>query len=322
MQVKAPRARPACRAGKFGAEVDECVSFPHAQRALKQRSFLHILGVDLGGGKGKKTAVATLRVDQRDGGATVVDIAPRGGTLPLYDQTLLELLGAFGDGTLICVDAPLTLPPCLRCQVPVCPGQERCSDSAVVEMRRLTSANAAPGDRDARRGKPSITPYTQRATEVHLFFERGFNPREALGQGTGPLAARAAHLTRALAGRFRLNDNLIEVSPKATLTALGFSRPYKKHLHERQTRAEILEALAPDLRFGPGVWREVCVQNDHLFDAVICAFTGYLWSRDRWIERDTTSAALRGDGWIWVPPAEDTAVADTTDEVRRAGANS
>ena len=159
---------------------------------MKQRSFLHILGIDLGGGKGKKTAVATLRVDQRDGGATVVDIAPRGGTLPLYDQTLLELLGAFGDGTLICVDAPLTLPPCLRCQVPVCPGQELCSDSAVVEMRRLTSANAAPGDRDGRRGKPSITPYTQRATEVHLFFERGFNPREALGQGTGPLAARAA----------------------------------------------------------------------------------------------------------------------------------
>ena len=107
-------------------------------------------------------------------------------------------------------------------------------------------------------------------------------PREALGQGTGPLAARAAHLTRALADRFHLNDNLLEVYPKGTLAALGFVRPYKKHLKERETRAEILEALSPELRFGPGVWRELCIQSDHLFDAVICAFTGYLWARDAW----------------------------------------
>lgn len=259
--------------------------------------------------------MATLRIDPRDGGATVTEIAPRAGALPLYDTALLQLLNGYGDGTLICVDAPLTLPPCLRCQVPVCPGQEQCLDTAVVEMRRLASQATMLADRDGRRGKPSVTPYTQRATELHLFFDRGLAPREALGQGTGPLAARAAHLSRALADRFRLNDNLIEVSPKATLTALGFSRPYKKHLHERQTRAEILESLAPGLRFGPGVWREVCVQNDHLFDAVICAFTGYLWARDGWMERDTVSPILRRDGWIWVPPA---AAASTADGIQRA----
>ena len=278
---------------------------------MKKRSFLHILGVDLGGGKGKKTAVATLRVDPREGRATVTDIAPRAGALPLYDTTLLGLLGGFGDGTLVCIDAPLTLPPCLRCQVPVCPGQEGCVDAAVIEMRRLASAAESAGERHLRRGKPSVTPYTQRVTEVHLLCERGLAPREALGQGTGPLAARAAHLTRALADRFRLNENLIEVSPKATLTALGFVRPYKKRLGERQTRAAILDALGPDLAFGPGVWREVCVQNDHLFEAVVCAYTGYLWARDGWVERDSTSQAPHRDGWIWVPPVE-SALADTS----------
>lgn len=290
---------------------------------MQTRSFLHILGVDLGGGKGKKTAVATLRIDPREGSATITDIAPRAGALPLYDTGLLGLLGGFGAGTLVCIDAPLTLPPCLRCQVPVCPGQEKCVDVGVVEMRRISNAGGLGragdrhqalnsgsstgklfGDRDLRRGKPPVTPYTQRATEVHLLFDRGLAPREALGQGTGPLAARAAHLTRALAGHFRLNENLIEVSPKATLTALGFTRPYKKHLYERQTRAEILEALAPELRFGPGVWREVCVQNDHLFDAVICAFTGYLWARDGWMDQEAGRLAVSADGWIWVPPAK------------------
>ena len=153
------------------------------------------------------------------------------------------------------------------------------------------------GSERYRRGKPSITPYTQRTTEVYLAHRLGIVPREALGQGTGPLAARAAHLTRALADRFRLNHNLLEVYPKGTLAALGFVRPYKKHLKERETRAEILEALSPELRFGPGVWRELCIQSDHLFDAVICAFTGYLWARDAWtLPPRRSPAATAGSG--------------------------
>ena len=275
------------------------------------RKFVHVLGVDLGGGKGKKTALATLRVDGAT--ATVVDIAPRTGAAPFYDPTLLDTIRAYGDETLLCIDAPLTLPPCLRCTVPVCPGQESCVDPSVVEMRALAAeaverddAFPSRSNRDARRGKPSITPYTQRTTEVFLACSAGIAAREGLGQGTGPLAARAAHLVRALADRFTLNDNLIEVYPKATLIALGLGTPFKKHLRERETRARVLESLSAELRFGPGVWRERCVQSDHLFEAVICAFTGFLWARDGWALPATASARgaderLR-DGWIWTPP--------------------
>ena len=295
-----------------------------------QRGFHHVLGIDLGGGKGKKTALATLRVDGAT--ATVVDIAPRPGAAPFYDPTLLETIRAYGDETLLCVDAPLTLPPCLRCEVPVCPGQNACVDAAVVEMRALAAEAAETrdgaqathvnqgnqgnqgnhdrfglrGNRDTRRGKPSVTPYTQRPTEIYLAASVGIAAREGLGQGTGPLAARAAHLVRALADRFTINQNLIEVYPKATLVALGLGTPFKKHLRERETRAGVLESLSGELRFGPGVWRERCVQSDHLFEAVICAFTGFLWARDGWslpvytTARDE-SARLR-DGWIWTPP--------------------
>jgi len=266
---------------------------------LKKRSFLHVLGVDLGGGKGKKTAAATLRVDPRHG-ATVVDLAPRPRELPLYDQSLLALLRGYGDDTLVAIDAPLTLPPCLRCQVALCPGQADCVDPSVVQMR-ADAASFGEGGRNFRRGKPQVTPYTQRATELRLFLERGITPREALGQGTGPLAARAAHVTRALADRFHLNENLIEVSPKATLAALGFTQRTRRHLHEREARAAVLEMLSPELRFGPGVWREVCVQSDHLFDAVIAAYTGYLWARDNW-QAQLAPDARPQEGWIWVPP--------------------
>jgi hypothetical protein len=274
-----------------------------------QRHFVHVLGIDLGGGKGKTTALATLRIDGR--AATVVDIAPRTGAPPFYDAALLETIRAYGDETLLCLDAPLTLPPCLRCTVAVCPGQEACVDPAVIEMRALAAeTDGGSSDRDTRRGKPPITPYTQRATEVHLSRRSGIVAREGLGQGTGPLAARAAHLVRALADRFTLNENLIEVYPKATLALLGLGTPFKKHLRERETRARILETLSDELRFGPGIWRERCVQNDHLFEAVLCAFTGFLWARDGWtIPAGAQPAALRSDaerlrdGWIWTPPA-------------------
>ena len=99
---------------------------------------------------------------------------------------------------------------------------------------------------------------------------------------------------RALADRFTLNENLIEVYPKATLVALGLGTPFKKHLRERETRARVLEALSGELRFGPGVWRERCVQSDHLFEAVICAFTGFLWARDGWVAARVHDRARRG----------------------------
>jgi Protein of unknown function (DUF429) len=284
---------------------------------VKPRSFDHVLGIDLGGGKGKKTALATLRVDAD--GATVVDIAPRNGALPFYDDALIDTVRQYGEATLLCIDAPLTLPPCLRCQVPICPGQTACVDPSVVEMRALAAEGERPDDRDSRRGKPPITPYTQRSTEVHLSRRLGIVAREGLGQGTGPLAARAAHLLRALADRFRLNENLIEAYPKATLALLGLGTPFKKHLRERETRARILEALAGELRFGPGVWRELCIQSDHLFEAVICALTGFLWARDAWALPPAAGArddeARLRDGWIWTPPSR---AAQTTSQEKSA----
>jgi predicted nuclease with RNAse H fold len=260
---------------------------------VSSRSFKRFLGVDLGGGKGKKTALAVLETSAD--GVVVTQLAPRAGAAPLYDTALIDLVRGAHDAV-VCIDAPLTLPACLRCQVPVCPRQEACVDPAVVEMRRLNGAE--PSNRDARRGKPPLTPYTQRATDVYLHRRRGIQPRETLGQAMGPLTARAAHLLRALADRFTLHENLIEVYPRATLELLGFRDPYKKRVDRR---VEILAQL-PELTFGPGVWREECRKSDHAFDAVIAAYTGYLWSRDDWQLPTDTAPALLRDGWIWVPP--------------------
>ena len=162
-------------------------------------------------------------------------------------------------------------------------------------MRTLAKGQTQQG-RDHRRGKPVVTPYTQRATELYLR-TRGILARETMGQAMGPLTARAAHIVRALGRRFRLNENLIEVYPRATLDLLGFREPYKKRVDRR---IEILAALR-DLRFGPGVWREECRASDHAFDAVLCAYTGYLRSREGW-QLSPVAEGIESKGWIWVPP--------------------
>ena len=265
---------------------------------VTNKPFTRFIGIDLGGGKGKKTALAVL--ERSKGGVTVTALHPRPDEPPLYDAALITAVRDRAEGAVVCVDAPLTLPPCVRCSLARCPGQDCCSDGEVVALRRLFAPG--PGERGAARrgGKPTVTPYTQRATEAYLLRRRGVLPREALGQGMGPLTARACFLVRALAGRFTLNDSLIEVFPRATLELLGFRDRYKKRVDKR---IEILARLR-DLSFAPGVWREECRQSDHVFDAVICAYTGYLRSRDAWPVSPELASLFPTAGWIWVPPGD------------------
>lgn len=265
------------------------------------------IGVDLGGGKGKKTALAIL--ERAKTGVTVTALRPRSGEAPLYDKALCDLIRTHAEGSVLCVDAPLTLPPCIRCRVPVCPGQAACVDPEVVLMHQLFDAPTIEPDRDFRRGKPGITPYTQRATDIYLLRRREILPRETLGQGMGPLTARAAHLARTVADLFTLNRDLIEVYPRATLQLLGFQAPYRKRVDQR---IDMLASLR-DLSFGPGIWREECRQSDHAFDAIICAYTGYLRSRDDWESLpEFPNPEL---GWVWVPPEVAEKTAESRNEI-------
>ena len=290
------KRRPQARSERASQRLTARRRIPHADQGVKARNFVHVLGIDLGGGKGKKTALATLARRRRGRDRRRHRAARRArcrSTTPRSSRRSAQ----YGDETLLCIDAPLTLPPCLRCAVPVCPGQERLRrpvggrDARARPPRRRSRA-----ERSRQPGAASrpITPYTQRATEVYLAHRLGIVPREGLGQGTGPLAARAAHLVRALADRFTLNENLIEVYPKGTLAALGLRRRRSRSTCASARRARASSRRCRrELRFGPGVWRELCIQSDHLFEAVICAFTGFLWARDGWALPGRGPAARR-----------------------------
>jgi predicted nuclease with RNAse H fold len=290
------------------------------------RPFTRFIGVDLGGGRGKTTAVAEIRsvpsapgAPGREASAQVVEVATRSARStrpPWTDETLIErLLAASPEATAIAIDAPLTQAACGRCERPVCPGMEACPEPAVVWLRtegramvRQASSVAvgapARAARDAHAAQARLAPYAHRATDVVLTYGRGLLPVSALGAVHGAIAARAGQLRRRLRGAgYELHRNLVEVSPAATIAALcgpRAARGYKRDADPWVTRASILERLR-DLAFAPQsrMAREDVLQSDHCFDAVIAAYTAYLWARDGWPAPDGWFA---DDGWIAAPP--------------------
>lgn len=284
------------------------------------RHFTSFVGIDLGGARGKTTAVTHLTAHQ--GRARVLAVSTRHGAgEPWIDSTLLEFVTGLGDDVAVAINAPLTSPACARCVVPACPGVEDCVDPAVVwlrtEGRSLTedaSVSAAVGARDLtpiRREPPRarerarLQPYAHRATEIVLCYERGLIPPSQLGGAVGLVAARAEHLRRRLVrAGFALNQNLLEVSPAATIAALfdrRRARGYKRDADPWETRAALVEHLG-DLEFAPQsrMAREDALRNDHCFDALIAAYTAFLWAREGWTL--PAESPFADDGWIWAPP--------------------
>jgi len=279
-----------------------------------ERPYRTFLGVDLGGGKGKTTALARLEV--RNGGIEVVEATTASGREPWHDDKLIPYLKRHAEGAVLAVDAPLTLTACVRCLEPTCPGIQACHDPSIVWFRtagtKLVETDPSEVATSPRR-RPLFTPYTQRATEVWLHRRHGILPRETLGQGMGPLTARAAHLCRALRPEFQLNQNLIEVYPRATIHQLWgakVARSYKREVDTWETRAFVLESLRDRLTFArrSRMARETVLSNDHCFDAVICAFTAYLWAQEGWTIPEEGREVFEVDGWIWVPHSRQSTV--------------
>jgi hypothetical protein len=285
-----------------------------------KRPFHRFVGLDLGGVRGKTTALAEIASHGTNGSTTaqVTRVALRAGEQPWTDETLAGYLTALDPATtVIAVDAPLTDHACGRCERPACPGAVACDDPAVVwlrgargvEVSGVRSVNAPRGLLTVRASEPAprarLTPYAHRATEVSLV-TRGLWPVSRLGGANSPIAARARHLARRLAGAgFTLHENLLEVSPLATVAAMCGPRAARGHKRDAdpwRTRAEIL-ARCEDLGFAPSsrLAREEVLRNDHCFDAVISAYTAYCWARDGWELPQESGALFAEDGWVWTP---------------------
>src|SRR3990167_4715063 len=95
-------------------------------------------GLSLAGGKRRGTSLVLISLDDQNSKLTITDIFGNLGptTTQSSDQVLLRVINKRGDHpSILGINAPLSLPPCITCQLPWCPGHETCKVNSIEWMR-------------------------------------------------------------------------------------------------------------------------------------------------------------------------------------------
>jgi hypothetical protein len=239
---------------------------------------VRFLGISLSGGKSDKACVAVVEYfpDHKKIFLARLLEKVRSEEFISADLKILEFVHQFNDDVeSIAFDVPLTLPVCLQCPVK-CKGYETCTLPENVWMREFYA-----GINRQKKPKKMFTPYTQRCVEAYIAhgLEIPFEIHHALGSNLAPLTARAQYLVR------RIKSPTLEVYPKLSVWRLGQSlKVAKSHLkfHKHsiggdESRKVILQALTE--RQGVFIYQQDLkgmIENNHAFEAFICAYTAFL----------------------------------------------
>lgn len=242
------------------------------------------LGIDLGGASSATTGYAVIEGESRPG-LTAAGRPAKSTSPQQAEERLLALVDEWRP-TVVAIDAPLTLPPCMTCP-DYCQGP-----GELCELRAAQQMWAA-----------GRNPVSQRACELAIEERVGERPLPTMQLGV--ITARAVAFARRLANRGRppsvlQRGEVLEVYPRATLRRLGDNDP---QLLPRQRdeapghyRARVITGLSRRID-GLHAQSEITA-NGHVFDAVVAAYTG-------WLAPDGLEAPPEGfniaSGWIWVP---------------------
>ncbi len=195
-------------------------------------------------------------------------------------------------------DVPLNPPQCFvsdKC----CGRIEKCKEPHVKWMWDYMQAL-----HKKKKPRKLFTPYTQRCVELYLSteLEEPFILNHALGSNLAPLTARAHYLQR------NIKQKCIEVFPKLSIWRVGTSlNIMKSHLrfHKHavggdESRREILKALSEhNVVFVYEQDVKMMVENNHAFEAFICALTAVIQSQGKTEPRPTGYPSK--EDWIAFP---------------------
>jgi hypothetical protein len=111
------------------------------------------------------------------------------------DERLVEILTHAGPFAEVFIDCPLTVPPCVACQRPRCPGAVQCDDVSVAYMLAISSKVRRRGARKAR----PVNPQSQRLWDVlQLSHGPGERLEPSYSANLAPLVTRARTLQKRL----------------------------------------------------------------------------------------------------------------------------
>jgi hypothetical protein len=239
---------------------------------------LRFAGLSLGGGKADKACLAILEYYPKHHKVFLAKIFERIKSEENIsaDTKIHEILTQYqGMIHTLALDTPWRLPTCLRCQAK-CPGYEACGEAHIRWMWDYTKAR-----NEKKKPKKLFTPYTQRSVELHLAsaMEEPFHLASAMGSNSAPLLARASYIMN------RLDIPAIEVFPKLSVWRIGVSlQVLKSHLRSHkhsavgeESRRGILKGLAEhNVAFVYEQDHRLMIENNHAFEAFICALTAFL----------------------------------------------
>lgn len=261
----------------------------------KGRRTKKYFGICLSGGKNEKTFIA--RIDEYIEGdklvLTSISQAPQGDTKTSSDKLLIDYFKRIKGSISIGVDAPTTLPVCIRY------AHKKNYDSArapaVKYMWELY--------RKKQKNKSVFAPYTERPVEYFInSIQKDVFLSGALGANFAPLTARAIYLQKHFKGGFK------EVFPKLSFLrlsrALGLEKKYLsvKRLSEQgdEARWQFLKRLIDtDMVFMYNQDVQLMVDNPYAFDAFLVALTLVLEARG--LTEPKPKNFPKGEGWILFP---------------------
>lgn len=261
-------------------------------------------GLSLAGGKRRGTSLVLLSLNDRDSKLAITEIFGNLGSTATQsaDQVLLRVINKRGDHpSILGINAPLSLPPCITCQLPWCPGHENCKVNS-IEWMRDASLRLSKIHKNAKK----TLPYTERPVEIFLRENLPYwlDVPGAYGANISPLAARVQYLKRHIS----LETKLIEVLPRLTFHALASgldlsdesARYYKEPEDGAASRAQFLRSFRE--RYPVFINErdlELIILNPPTFDAMLAAITAY-YSRLSLCEAPPLDFPDH-EGWVYFP---------------------
>jgi hypothetical protein len=275
------------------------------------------LGIHLSGPNCPKTAAVFLRLTPK--GYLSLDqvyekIGPKGNLFS--DDRLMQILQNYSKISAIIVDQPLSMPPCVACQRPQCPGVVGCDDLVVASMMKIAGhlQKVAPSKNRV------INPQTQRLWDV-MQLEKNKTQSQEHWEPTyqghlAPLVTRALVLKKRIS-TFLPSVPFLETSVKIALMEAfslleldkNYLKAYKNFEIGHDVRKKVIEkilgsSLLNAAALGPkqSLAYASVIESVECFQAFICAWVGVLQAQGFVPLRPEFFPA--SEGWVYLPVLE------------------
>lgn len=260
-----------------------------------------IAGIHLAGPNSAKTTLVIMTGRLGEGNLKIDGVYDRMGTVHrlFSDDRLFDVLKAEGPDRVM-IDSPLTVPPCVACTRPACPGVDACEDIAVAYMQKLAES------RTGKKRKKPMNPQTQRIWDVKEWMEWHPSLQEpTYSANKAPLVVRSMILQKRLNSLDKpiiLHETSVPHALISLVDQLELERDlayqYRAFGVGRERRLQLMERLRKQGFLAPDDFEEIC-SSVETFSAFVSGLVGYFELSG--LASGPESDFFREQGWVYLP---------------------